>query len=258
MRMKRAQSTGTSARLSSRPPWYTSLLFLTIACGGLTNLAAEQDETEVPPLAGGAGTGGLGLGVGSAGGPSVTAGNTTNSSGGAAQSPTLALGGHSSTAPTSEGHCAAFGPCTTDLGDCTTKLAPHCVRSCFAEDDDSVQAVCDRGNYRCPDGSIAQVACPENACVNAPRRCCDANTGAISWEDCNGDGYVAQCPMGQTASKAPCAPAGVDVDDCQQLEGTSCKATTHHCDSGLAFCDCEEDQDTGQLVWRCLVYLILS
>ncbi|MGC4065006.1 MAG: hypothetical protein QM784_10265 [Polyangiaceae bacterium] len=247
-----------SWQLVSRELGYAGLLLVAIGCGGATDVAADDDATEASTSMGGAGPTNFQRGGNSNTGPAAGSATRGSYSGGATtRGYTTARGGSGATsAATLNETCDHLGQCTNEVMNCGMTLAPSCVPSCFEPDNYSVAAICEGTTWRCPTGSVARTACPEDSCAFGARRCCDSNTGVVSWATCNSTGYLDECPLGQVATMDACAPVGLHVDECGELDKKPCRTPSDHCDSGMAFCDCDADSATGQLAWSCQYYLI--
>jgi hypothetical protein len=203
------------------------LLFGCVVLAGCGD-SVRSDTEETGASAGTGPVGGAGAGGGAAGSGGA-AGNAASESGAAGSS----VAG-----------CAGFG---SSLG---------CIDSCLVSSPLAVSAVCETGEWHCPEGSLSLLECPAESCYGRLDTCCSPETGAELRRACGDDGMLAPCPPGHDTLErgSLCAPASVDVESCDMLNGQPCDSEEYQCTQGggcgRISCGCYPGVD-GALIWQC-------
>jgi hypothetical protein len=168
-------------------------------------------------------------------------------------------GGSAAGGAASGGQAANAGAATTGGAASTTvpceaaSLAPVCASTCLSEAYEVLEPECAAASWRCPAGSTATSACPQDSCAAPSTPCCDPATGERTWPACGADGFREACVEGSERRAGDCIAADLGVTKCDMLMGKSCTQSGRACHSGGregTICTCEE-QDDGALRWFC-------
>jgi hypothetical protein len=135
---------------------------------------------------------------------------------------------------------------------CLLDPQPWCLTSCAS--DVGVDGVCVNDEWRCPEGTVNAVSCEPDSCGLHRVRCC-ADNGENTEPACGADGLFVACPSSATRNSGICVPAGLGIESCRELQsGSKCASEdltcfTPGCSGGK--CDCERDEESGELTWHC-------
>jgi hypothetical protein len=135
--------------------------------------------------------------------------------------------------------------------DCMTPVpGEYCFSTCFAEEGAIFDRVCIDGAWACPEGTTFSGDCPPESCSGIHTHCC-ATTGRSTYRECRPDGMRELCPADARpiAFIDVCAPPGVVVETCSELNGTPCNQFGTACDQGGTSCECHDAPRPP--LWQC-------
>jgi hypothetical protein len=127
-----------------------------------------------------------------------------------------------------------------------------CLSTCFGEEGSIFDRICVNCAWTCPEGATFSEDCPPENCAGTLTHCCDA-MGRSSLRECGADGLRQSCPSGSRpiAFGGVCAPPGVLVESCLELDDAPCDVVGSTCNQGGTACECPEIPSTPRL-WECL------
>jgi hypothetical protein len=193
--------------------------------------------------------------VSSCGGATVDTAGEPSSGGSAGRGNTGDVGGASGVGGTTSGQSSTWDNSGGSSVGCSTEVAP-CVSSCFAALFSAVPGTCVDGYQHCPEGYVPRASCSEQSCAASRTECCNHNTGEYVWPDCDALGNAVPCPDGfQPMHNRQCAPDGVNVEQCAELDGTPCSNVSLQCHQGWTTCECGQ-RSPAVLAWTCVTILI--
>ena len=149
---------------------------------------------------------------------------------------------------------ASEGAAGARVAVCEGEPPPSCV-DCFTSPVEGKQPECTDGVWHCPAGTSPHAECPANSCVWGATTDCCHSTGLRTPRVCDDSGMLVACPAGSIAVETGgvCAPEGVTVSDCKELDGLACASVELECHNLVQcsyFCRCEPGAG-GSLQWWC-------
>ncbi|MGC4065247.1 MAG: hypothetical protein QM784_11485 [Polyangiaceae bacterium] len=136
---------------------------------------------------------------------------------------------------------------------CSTEISP-CVSRCFDAQFSGSPGTCVDGYQHCPDGYVPRASCPSQSCAAAKTECCNRRTGEYASPGCDAGGNALPCPEGmEPTEENQCAPEGVHVEKCSELDGQPCASAAQQCHQWWTTCKCGE---VNSFVWSCVTILI--